>query len=149
LTLAYQQVDGNEYFDYVHETSAIFLANSMLADYNSPNEKSAQIRYETDWSYYGVPGLSTGVWYVKGWDIDGTHYDGDRNGAYGNYAEVRAQDGEKHHELGLMAAYKVQNGPIKDSTFKLTYMMHKASQNQVDGSVNELRLVSTFPFNLL
>ncbi len=68
LTLAYQQVDGNEYFDYVHETSAIFLANSMLADYNSPNEKSAQIRY---------------------------------------------------------------------------------SQNQVDGSVNELRLVSTFPFNLL
>ncbi|WP_414477772.1 hypothetical protein, partial [Pseudomonas aeruginosa] len=24
-----------------------------------------------------------------------------------------------------------------------------ASQNQVDGSVNELRLVSTFPFNLL
>ena len=50
---------------------------------------------------------------------------------------------------GLMAAYKVQNGPIKDSTFKLTYMMHKASQNQVDGSVNELRLVSTFPFNLL
>ncbi|MDG3810922.1 OprD family porin [Pseudomonas aeruginosa] len=133
LTLAYQQVDGNEYFDYVHETSAIFLANSMLADYNSPNEKSAQIRYETDWSYYGVPGLSTGVWYVKGWDIDGTHYDGDRNGAYGNYAEVRAQDGEKHHELGLMAAYKV----------------HKASQNQIDGSVNELRLVSTFPFNLL
>ena len=56
----------------MHETSAIFLANSMLADYNSPNEKSAQIRYETDWSYYGVPGLSTGVWYVKGWDIDGT-----------------------------------------------------------------------------
>lgn len=138
LTLAYQQVDGNEYFDYVHETSAIFLANSMLADYNSPNEKSAQIRYETDWSYYGVPGLSTGVWYVKGWDIDGTHYDGDRNGAYGNYAEVRAQDGEKHHELGLMAAYKVQNGPIKDSTFKLTYMMHKASQNQVDGSADGL-----------
>ena len=44
---------------------------------------------------------------------------------------------------------QVQNGPIKDSTFKLTYMMHKASQNQVDGSVNELRLVSTFPFNLL
>ena len=41
-----------------------------------------------------------------------------------------------------MAAYKVQNGPIKDSTFKLTYMMHKASQNQIDGSVNELRLVS-------
>ncbi|WP_308726171.1 OprD family outer membrane porin, partial [Metapseudomonas otitidis] len=140
---------GDEYFDYVHETAAIYLANSLLSDYNGPNEKSAQIRYETDWSYFGVPGLSTTAWYAKGWDIDGTHYDGDRNGAYGNYVEVRGMDGERHHEYGLMAAYKVQSGTIKDSTFKVTYMSHKASKQQIDGSVNELRVVSTFPFDLL
>ncbi|MFE1813643.1 OprD family outer membrane porin [Metapseudomonas otitidis] len=149
LTLAWQQIDGDEYFDYVHETAAIYLANSLLSDYNGPNEKSAQIRYETDWSYFGVPGLSTTAWYAKGWDIDGTHYDGDRNGAYGNYVEVRGMDGERHHEYGLMAAYKVQSGAIKDSTFKVTYMSHKASKQQIDGSVNELRVVSTFPFDLL
>lgn len=149
LTLAWQQIDGDEYFDYVHETAAIYLANSLLSDYNGPNEKSAQIRYETDWSYFGVPGLSTTAWYAKGWDIDGTHYDGDRNGAYGNYVEVRGMDGERHHEYGLMAAYKVQSGTIKDSTFKVTYMSHKASKQQIDGSVNELRVVSTFPFDLL
>ncbi|MGA4632711.1 OprD family outer membrane porin [Pseudomonas solani] len=149
LTLAWQQVDGNEYFDYIHETAAIYLANSLLSDYNSPNEKSAQIRYETDWSYFGIPGFSTTAWYAKGWDIDGTHYDGDRNGAYGNYAEVRAMDDERHREYGLMAAYKVQSGTIKDSTFKVTYMSHKASKQQIDGSVNELRIVSTFPFDLL
>ena len=73
------------------------------------------------------------MWYVKGWDIDGTHYDGDRSGAYGNFAGCAPRTA-KHHELGLMAAYKVQNGPIKDSTFKAHHMMHKASQNQVDGS---------------
>lgn len=149
LTLAWQQIDGDEYFDYVHETAAIYLANSLLSDYNGPNEKSAQIRYETDWSYFGVPGLSTTAWYAKGWDIDGTHYDGDRNSAYGNYVEVRGMDGERHHEYGLMAAYKVQSGAIKDSTFKVTYMSHKASKQQIDGSVNELRVVSTFPFDLL
>ena len=149
LTLAWQQIDGDEYFDYVHETAAIYLANSLLSDYNGPNEKSAQIRYETDWSYFGVPGLSTTAWYAKGWDIDGTHYVGDRNGAYGNYVEVRGMDGERHHEYGLMAAYKVQSGAIKDSTFKVTYMSHKASKQQIDGSVNELRVVSTFPFDLL
>ncbi|WP_301153877.1 OprD family outer membrane porin [Metapseudomonas otitidis] len=149
LTLAWQQIDGDEYFDYIHETAAIYLANSLLSDYNGPNEKSAQIRYETDWSYFGVPGLSTTAWYAKGWDIDGTHYDGDRNGAYGNYVEVRGMDGERHHEYGLMAAYKVQSGAIKDSTFKVTYMSHKASKQQIDGSVNELRVVSTFPFDLL
>lgn len=58
-------------------------------------------------------------------------------------------DGERHHEYGLMAAYKVQSGAIKDSTFKVTYMSHKASKQQIDGSVNELRVVSTFPFDLL
>jgi len=149
LTLAWQQVDGDEYFDYVHETSAIYLANSLLSDYNGPNEKSAQIRYETDWSYFGIPGLSTMAWYAKGWDIDGTHYDGGRNGAHANYADVLSQDGEKHREYGLMASYKVQSGTIKDSTIKVTYMSHKASQNQADGSVNELRIVSTLPFDLL
>lgn len=149
LTLAWQQIDGDEYFDYVHETAAIYLANSLLSDFNGPNEKSAQIRYATDWSHFGVPGFSTTFWYAKGWDIDGTHYDGDRNGAYGNYAEVRAQDGEKHHEYGLVGAYTVQSGAIKDSTFKVSYMSHRSSRNQVDGSLDELRIVSTFPFNLL
>lgn len=149
LILVYQQVDGNEYFDYVYEILVIFLVNLMLVDYNSFNEKFVQICYEIDWSYYGVFGLSIGVWYVKGWDIDGIYYDGDCNGVYGNYVEVCVQDGEKYYELGLMVVYKVQNGLIKDSIFKFIYMMYKVSQNQVDGSVNELCLVSIFFFNLL
>lgn len=149
LTFGGQQIHGDEYFDYVHETGAIYLANSLLSDYNGPNETSAQLRYETDWSYFGVPGLNTTAWYAKGWGIDGTGYDGDRNGAYGNYAEVRAMSGETHHEFGLSAAYKLQSGRLRNSTFKLTYMAHKASQNQADGSVREVRLVSTFPFKLL
>lgn len=86
---------------------------------------------------------------MKNWGINGTHYDGDHNGACSNYAEVRAQDDGKHHELGLTAACKVQDGLIKDSTFKLTYMTYETSQNQVNDSINELRPVSTFPFNLL
>ncbi|MDF3934909.1 OprD family porin [Pseudomonas citronellolis] len=149
LMLAWQQVEGNEYFDYVHETSAMYLANSLFSDYNGPNEKSLQLRYSTDFAPYGMPGLSTSVWYAKGWDIDGTHYAGDRNGAYGNYAEVRAQDGEKHHELGLTGTYVVQDGALKRSKIRLMYVKHLASQNQADGSLDEVRLVSTFPFDLL
>jgi len=133
----------------VHETKAIHLSNVAFADYNGPNEKSAQLRYNTDWAAYGVPGLSTSAWYVKGWDIDGTGYAGDRNGAYGNYAKVREQDGEKHRELGLSAAYVVQNGALRRSHFRLMYVSHRASQKQGNGSVDELRLVSTFPFELL
>ncbi|WP_407363486.1 outer membrane porin, OprD family (plasmid) [Pseudomonas luteola] len=148
LTFVYQQIEGNEYFDYAHETAAIYLGNSMFSDYNGPNEKSAQVRYETDWSYFGVPGLTTGIWYVKGWDIDGTHYN-PGSGNYANYAEVLQQDGETHHELGLVGTYQVQSGRIKDSKFRLMLTRHKASQNQVDGSFKEIRLVSTLPFNFL
>jgi hypothetical protein len=36
-------VNGNEYFDYLHETNGIYLANSLLSDFNGPNEKSLQI----------------------------------------------------------------------------------------------------------
>ncbi|MCU1715618.1 OprD family porin [Pseudomonas sp. 5P_3.1_Bac2] len=148
LTLAWQQVDGDEYFDYVNESGAIYLSNSLFSDYNGPNEKSAQIRYETDWTAYGVPGLTTGIWYAKGWDIDGTHYRGDRNGAYGNYAEVRAMKNEEHHEVGLSTTYVLQSGELKNTSFRVLYMTHRASQNQIDGNLDELRIVTTLPFNL-
>ncbi len=149
LTLAWQQIDGDEYFDYVHETAAIYLANSLFADYNSPNEKSWQIRYETDWSAFGVPGLSTSMWYAHGWDIDGTHYDGGRNGKYANYEEVLKQDGENHHEYALVTVYKVPDGTLKNSQFKVGYFSHRASENQVDGSFDEIRVTTTLPFELL
>ena len=37
LTFAYQEVNGDEYFDYLHETNGIYLANSLLSDFNGPN----------------------------------------------------------------------------------------------------------------
>jgi hypothetical protein len=149
LSLAWQQVRGDEYFDYVHETGAIHLANSLFSDYNGPNEKSVQISYRTDWDSLGIPGLDIHLWYVKGWDIDGTRYTGDRNGAFGNYAEVRAMDGERHHEYGLSASYRLREGQLKDATFKVTWMSHRGSRQQVDGSADELRIVTTLPFSLL
>ena len=45
LSASWQQVNGNEYFDYLHETNGIYLANSLLSDFNGPNEKSLQISY--------------------------------------------------------------------------------------------------------
>lgn len=58
LMLGYQEVDGDEYFDYLNETSGIYLANSMDVDYNAPHEKSLQLRYSLDMGYYGVQGLN-------------------------------------------------------------------------------------------
>ncbi len=142
LTLAYQEVAGNEYFDYVHETNAIFLANSLFSDYNGPNEKSFQVGYGLNMAAYGIPGLKFNIYQARGWGIDGTHYKG-------TGYNVRNMDGEHHYEYSIGSSYTVQSGALRDTTVRATYTAHRASENQSDGSLNELRIVTTVPFNIL
>ncbi|KIF62854.1 porin [Pseudomonas fluorescens] len=143
VTFSYQEVNGNEYFDYLHETNGIYLANSLLSDFNGPNEKSFQVSYGINMAEYGVPGLKFNIYQARGWGIDGTHYKG------GGYDGVQAMDGEHHYEYGVGATYAVQSGPLKATTIRGTYTAHRASENQADGSINEFRLVTTIPFNIL
>ncbi|MEX3775483.1 OprD family porin [Pseudomonas sp. MYb118] len=143
LTFSYQQVNGNEYFDYLHETNGIYLANSLLSDFNGPNEKSFQIAYGLNMAEYGVPGLKFNIYQARGWGIDGTHYNST------GYSDVKAMDGEHHYEYGIGASYAVQSGPLKATAIRATYTTHRASENQSDGSINEFRLVTTIPFNIL
>ncbi|MBC3956212.1 MULTISPECIES: OprD family porin [Pseudomonas] len=143
VSVAYQEVAGNEYFDYAHETNAIFLANSLLSDFNGPNEKSLQIAYVLNMAEYGVPGLKFNIYQARGWDIDGTHYKGT------GYTDVLAMDGETHYEYGIGTSYSVQSGPLKATAIRATYTTHRASENQADGNINEFRLVTTIPFNIL
>ncbi|MHC8304175.1 OprD family porin [Pseudomonas sp. PB3P13] len=143
LTFSYQAVNGNEYFDYLHETNGIYLANSLLSDFNGPNEKSFQIAYGLNMAEYGVPGLKFNIYQARGWGIDGTHYKG------GAYDSVTSMDGEHHYEYGIGASYAVQSGPLKATAIRATYTAHRASENQLDGSLNEFRLVTTIPFNIL
>ncbi|WP_410478955.1 OprD family outer membrane porin [Pseudomonas sp. zfem002] len=142
LTLAYQEVSGDEYFDYVHDTNAIFLANSLFSDYNGPNEKSLQFGYVLDLAGYGVPGLRLNAYTARGWGIDGTHYKG-------NGYNVRNLDGEHHREWSLGASYVVQSGPLQATSIRATYTAHRATRAQIDGNVDELRVVTTIPFNIL
>ncbi len=142
FTAAWQQVDGNEYFDYLHETNGIFLANSLLSDFNGPNEKSVQLSYVLNMAPYGVPGLKFNLYNARGWGIDGTHY---RGTAY----DVRGLDGESHYEWGIGTSYAVQSGPLRDTSIRATYTAHRASKAQADGSLDELRIVTTIPFDIL
>ena len=142
LTASWQQVNGNEYFDYLHETNGIYLANSLLSDFNGPNEKSLQLSYVLNMAPYGVPGLKFNLYNARGWGIDGTHY-------RGNAYNVRGMDGETHYEWGIGTSYAVQSGPLKDTSIRATYSAHRASKAQADGSLDELRIVTTIPFNIL
>lgn len=141
LTFAFQQINGDQYFDYLHETGGIYLANAALSDYNGPNEKSFQVSYAVDMTQYGAPGLKLSTYHIRGWGIDGTHY---KDNGY----DVRSQDGEHHYESGVGVSYAIQSGALKKSSVRALYTRHRASEFQADGNVSEFRLVTTVPFEL-
>ena len=144
LTLAYQQVDGDTPFDYVGNYS-IYLANSYYSDFNGPNEKSWQLRYDLDLGEMLMPGLSTFAVYMKGFDIDASNMDADS--AY--QADWGASDEQDHHELDFGARYVVQEGAAKDLNFYLVQQVHRGSQQQYDGSFDRVRMIIEYPLELL
>ncbi|MFJ7109543.1 OprD family porin [Pseudomonas sp. NPDC098740] len=151
VTLGFQKVNGDTPFDYVgvgdnnRGGDSIFLANSIqYSDFNAPNEKSVQIRYDLKMAEYGVPGLSFMTRYAKGWDIDGTKMDADSPYRLYGYGE----DG-KHHETNLEAKYVVQAGPAKDLSFRIRQAWHRANTDQAEGDINEFRLIVDYPISVL
>ncbi|MCE0970284.1 OprD family outer membrane porin [Pseudomonas putida] len=100
FSLGWQQVDANTPFDYVSR-GAIYIANAVqMSDFNVPNEKSWQARYDLNMGGYGIPGLNLTALYVRGGDIDGSHVD--PNGAY---AYLGYGKGGKYWERDLATRY--------------------------------------------
>ncbi|MEA9977011.1 MULTISPECIES: OprD family porin [unclassified Pseudomonas] len=153
VTLAFQKINGNTPFDYVgvgdnnRGGDSIFLANSIqYSDFNSPGEKSAQLRYDINLASYGVPGLSFMTRYVYGWDIDYSKVN--PNGGYGGYFNANATD-VSHHETNLEAKYVVQTGPVKNLSFRIRQAWHTADAGQIDGDTKEFRLIVDYPISIL
>ncbi|MGN8275272.1 OprD family porin [Pseudomonas sp. SMV71] len=151
VTVAFQKVNGDTPFDYIgvgknnRGGDSIFLANSIqYSDFNAPNEKSAQVRYDLKMAEYGVPGLSFMARYVKGWDIDGSKMD-----ATSPYNAIGYGDDGKHHETNFEAKYVVQAGPAKDLSFRVRQAWHRANTDQAEGDINEFRLIVDYPISIL
>ena len=151
ITVGFQKVNGDTPFDYIgvgknnRGGDSIFLANSIqYSDFNGPNEKSAQIRYDLKMAEYGVPGLSFMTRYVKGWDIDGTKMD--PTSPYNAYGY--GEDG-KHNETNFEAKYVVQSGPAKDLSFRIRQAWHFANADQGEGDIKEFRFIVDYPLSVL
>ena len=150
--LAHQQVDGDEPFDYIGMDSgntggSIWVANSIqYSDFNGPNEKSWQLRYDIDMGYYGVPGLSFMARYITGDDIDDSRYNGGSNGVYGWYSANTGGKKGKHWERDLEVRYVVQSGPARDLAVRASYAVHR--DNGFSSNANELRFVVDYPLDI-
>jgi len=139
LTLAYQRIEGETPFDFVGGDS-IYLANSIkYADFNGPNERSWQLRYDLDLATLGIPGLSLMGRYVSGRGIDGTHAP-----AGGAYLGQQGKGG-RHWERDLDLKYVVQSGTAKDLSLSLSHVSHRANSAQAGDDIDRLYLIIEFP----
>lgn len=157
FTLAYQQVHGDEPFDYIGfgennsggGGDSIFLANSIqYSDFNGPGEKSWQARYDLNMASYGVPGLTFMVRYINGKDIDGTKVSANSAYVKEDGSPLYGADG-KHHETNFEAKYVVQSGPAKDLSFRIRQAWHRANADQGEGDQDEFRLIVDYPLSIL
>lgn len=145
LLLGYQEVLGDQFFNYVGETNGIFLTNSMDVDYNAPHEKSLQLRYTFYGKDAGLPGFKAMVWGVTGWGADGSKMasqDQTRSGIY--WANGAAVQG-RHHEFGFIPSYTIQSGKLKDTKITFVAMWHVGSTHYSDATNSEYRLVVNVP----
>ncbi len=153
FTLAAQKIHGDEPFDYVGfgDTTAsgrfgnsINLADSVqYSDFNGPDERSFQLRYDLDMTNYGVPGLGFMARHIRGYGIDGSHMPA--NSA--EYASLGYGTDDSEHETDAEVKYAVQSGPAKNLTFHLREAWHDGDPS-TGGKLIQTRLITEYPINI-
>ncbi len=148
LSAGYQQVFGNEPFDWVGFATiggnTSILNAAQFATFSEAKEKSWQIKYETDFSPYGLPGLSLMARYIYGWDIDNSH----SNNTY--YTKRHVYDTNidtTHWERDIQLAYKVPSGFAKGMDIKLRQATHRAVDGYRYNDIDELRVIIEYPLS--
>jgi imipenem/basic amino acid-specific outer membrane pore len=143
LTLTHQRVNGDTPFDYIGGDS-VWISNSVqYSDFNGPEERSYQARYDLNMAEFGVPGLTFMARYITGDNIDGTKAD-----PMGAYAGAYGSNG-KHWERDLEAKYVVQSGAAKDLSVRVRNAVHRANDDQGEGDINEVRVIVEYPLSVL
>ncbi|MCQ0030640.1 OprD family outer membrane porin [Burkholderia glumae] len=148
LLLGYQQVLGNQFFDYLAETNGIFLADSMDVDYNAPHEKSLQLRYTFYGKDGGLPGFKAMVWALTGWGADGSAGAAQDPTHAGIYWKDGLPVQGRHHEFGFIPSYTIQGGRFKDTRITFVAMWHVGSAHYSDSTNQEYRLVVNLPMTV-
>lgn len=160
FTIAHQAVNGDTPFDYVNiggsvnnggsDGDSIWLANSVqYSDFNAPEEKSYQARYDLDMSTLGVPGLSFMARYITGGQANGTK--ADVNGAY---AGVYGHSGDEW-ERDLQVKYVIQEGAAKDLSFRIRQATWRGNNDLAGTSpgeatgLDEIRVITEYPLDIL
>ncbi|WP_449438486.1 OprD family porin [Pseudomonas migulae] len=136
----YQASNGNSDFPWLNQgdgSSAYITTDMQIAKFARAGERTWQARYSYDFAKVGVPGLTAGVVYLRGDNIDTVGSNGRENGS-----------DSSEWERDLTIGYVVPEGPLKN----LGLMWKNASwRNDVPGQrdQDENRLIVSYSIPLL
>ncbi|MHC2148908.1 OprD family porin [Pseudomonas sp. 210_17 TE3656] len=135
----YQKAWGDTPFAFVNGTDTYIFAESLVSTFTAANERVWYARYDFDFAAVGVPGLTLGVKYAKGEDVDPTMV------KTAQAAGLRAT-GESGEEWERMTdiTYVVQGGPVKGLAVQ---WRNSTNRSTYADSANENRLILRYTFN--
>jgi hypothetical protein len=138
----YQVSNGDSDFPYLNQgdgASAYLTTDMQIAKFARAGERTWQARYSYDFAKVGAPGLTAGVVYLRGDNID--------NAARVNGTTV-VGNGNSEWERDLTVAYVVQQGPLKNLGLTWKNAMWR---NDVPGQrdQDENRLIVSYSIPLL
>lgn len=149
VALAFQRVPGNQYFDYVNDTWGDYLANSSAEDYNTPHEKSLQLRYEFDGNQAGLAGWRFKSWFIAGWGSDARAgsllYPDAASRLHGLYWRDGVAARGSHTELGVLPVYEWPRGAMKGLRASLLMTYCRDAQRYINAGSWEYNLKLEYP----
>ena len=135
----YQKAWGDTPFAFVNGTDTYLFAESLASTFTAPNERIWFARYDFDFVAVGVPGLTLGLKYVSGQDVDPTVL------TTRQAAALRAEDEEgKEWERVTDLTYVVQSGPAKGVAVQ---WRNSTNRSTYADSANENRLIVRYTLN--
>ncbi|ROM69011.1 porin [Pseudomonas brassicacearum] len=136
----YQVSNGNSDFPWLNQgdgSSAYLTTDMQIAKFARAGERTWQGRYSYDFAKLGVPGLTAGVIYLRGDNIDTVGSSGAENGS-----------GRSEWERDITVGYVVPEGPLKN----VGVMWKNATwRNDIPGQrdQDENRLIVSYSLPLL
>ncbi|WP_339450462.1 OprD family porin [Pseudomonas sp. EA_5y_Pfl2_R50] len=136
----YQVSNGSSDFPWLNQgdgSSNYTITDMQIQKFGRAGERTWQARYSYDFAKVGVPGLTAGMVYLRGDNID----------TY-NAGRVQTSNGASEWERDLTVAYVIPEGPLKNVGF----MWKNASwRNDIAGQrdQDENRLIVSYSIPLL
>ncbi len=143
VTLGFQHIQGDQFFDYLSESWGIALANAYGADYNAPNERSLMLSFSLDGAGVGLAGLKATLWRGQGWGADASvgaqPFQSPDAALHALYWKQGQPVQGKHREAGLYLEYAAPPSWARELRLKLIAMQHWSTQRYSEDPFYEVK----------